>query len=282
LLVAALSVGTLAVLMNRAVQFLTWPDPQWQVASCDVGQGDATVVRSENQIALIDTGKFDQKIDSCLSRLGVKRIELLVLTHFDLDHVAALHAAVQGRQVDLAMVTSFRDERPGADWVRQQLQLEQIPVVSAEAGMTGRLGAANWLVMNPPQAGDADDSNDGSIAMLFRLSGYNLIALADLGEHAQMRVAESMGQWFDSQFREQPLVMKVAHHGSADQYAEFIEALHPQVALISVGRNNGYGHPTARTLNLLGRVGALLARTDLLGSITLGATASSIAVAGGG
>jgi competence protein ComEC len=97
-----------------------------------------------------------------------------------------------------------------------------------------------------------------------------------------MRLAAAMGQWYDASVTSVPLVMKVAHHGSADQYAEFVEAMHPAVALISVGRNNGYGHPTARTLDLLGRTGALIARTDLLGSISVGADASRLAVAGGG
>ncbi len=283
LLAIALSLGTVAGVINRVVQFASWPDPQWQVASCDVGQGDATVVRSANQIALIDTGKFDDKIDGCLKHLGISHIELLVLTHYDLDHIGAIPGAVRNRQIDLAMVTSFHDERPGANWVRDQLVIDKIPFVAAEFGMHGRLGRANWLVLNPEhEGGDAEDSNDGSIAMLFHLNGYNLLALADLGERGQMRLAASMGQWYDSRVTAEPLIMKVAHHGSADQYAEFVEAMHPAVALISVGKNNGYGHPTARTLDLLDRTGALIARTDLLGSISVGADASHLAVAGGG
>ncbi|MFM6963120.1 MAG: ComEC/Rec2 family competence protein, partial [Micrococcales bacterium] len=251
--------------------------------SCDVGQGDATVVRSAGQIALIDTGKYEDKIVSCLDKLAVSHISLLVLTHYDLDHVGAVSAAVRGRTVDMALVTSFHDDRAGANWVRTALDLAHIQATPAERGMAGQLGHANWLVLNPDHdGGDAEDSNDGSIALLFNLESYNLLALADLGERGQMRIAKHLGQWYNQQVASIPLVMKVAHHGSADQYPELIEAVHPAVALVSVGKNNGYGHPTSRTLDVLGRAGSLIARTDLLGSISIGVSVSMLAVAGGG
>jgi competence protein ComEC len=66
-----------------------------------------------------------------------------------------------------------------------------------------------------------------------------------------------------------PLVLKVSHHGSADQFAELIEAISPEVSLISVGAGNSYGHPTTRTLDLLNRVGSKVLRTDLSGAIAL-------------
>src|SRR5690606_37669184 len=68
----------------------------WQFAICPVGQGDALVVRSEGRVALIDTGPDATLVEHCLDRLGVDRIELLVLTHFDLDHIGG-SAAVIGR-----------------------------------------------------------------------------------------------------------------------------------------------------------------------------------------
>ena len=276
----ALSIGTIAVLANQLVAFTIWPDPRWQVASCDVGQGDATVVRSANRIALIDTGKSEPKINTCLSHLRVRRIDLLVLTHYDLDHIGALSSVLDSHQVVTALITSYQDERPAAGFAKWQLQQRDILVTEAETGLTGRLGSANWQVLNPDvDGGDAEDSNDGSIAMQFNLDGYNLLALADLGERAQMRIAERFGQWHDDSL---PLVLKVAHHGSADQYPELIEALHPAVTLISVGPHNGYGHPTARTLHWLNVAGSLIARTDLLGSVTVGGEANQIAISSGG
>jgi competence protein ComEC len=123
-------------------------------------------------------------------------------------------------------------------------------------------------VLSPSKTAlEAEDSNDGSISMLWRFENFQLITLADLGEKGQQRLAAEIGLWWTDP--KLPLVMKVSHHGSADQYSEFIEWLHPKLALISVGANNGYGHPTKRTLTTLNRAGATTLRTDLLGSIAL-------------
>ena len=84
-----------------------------------------------------------------------------------------------------------------------------------------------------------------------------------------MRLASESANWLSPWVREHDLVLKVSHHGSADQYAELVEYLRPKVALISVGRSNGYGHPTKRTLDLLARTSSIICRTDQLGSIGL-------------
>ena len=268
LMVAILLASSLGIVVNQFVRTSIWPMSDWQVSSCDVGQGDATVIRDRGSIALIDVGRDGKKIDSCLSKLGVLRIDLLVLTHFDLDHVNGLSGAISNRAVSQAIVTSFQDERPGADFSRLQLATQSIPVVQAEAGMNGRVGSVRWKVLSPSRTAiEAEDSNDGSVTMLFQFSNFQLITLADLGEKGQMRLASTLGSWYNDSSL--PLVMKVAHHGSADQFPEFIEWLKPKLALISVGKNNGYGHPTQRTISALNRAGATILRTDLLGSISL-------------
>lgn len=268
LMVAILLASSLGIVVNQFVRASIWPMSDWQVSSCDVGQGDATVIRDRGSIALIDVGRDEKKIDSCLSKLGVLRIDLLVLTHFDLDHVNGLSGAISNRVVSQAIVTSFQDERPGADFSRLQLATQSIPVVQAEAGMNGRVGSVRWKVLSPSRTAiEAEDSNDGSVTMLFQFSNFQIITLADLGEKGQMRLASILGSWYNDSSL--PLVMKVAHHGSADQFPEFIEWLKPKLALISVGKNNGYGHPTQRTISALNRAGATILRTDLLGSISL-------------
>ena len=267
---AILACCSFGVVLNQAIRVAMWPDSNWQVASCDVGQGDATVIRSHSAIAVIDVGRDDKKIDTCLSKLGVQHIDLLVLTHFDADHVAGLSGAIRNRNVGRAMLTSFVDDRPGANFSRFQLTAAGIPIATAETGLHGMLDQVFWKVLSPSRtASEAEDSNDGSITMLWQFSDFSLITLADLGEKGQMRLAESLTTWQDQFEVEHPLVMKVSHHGSADQYPEFVEGLHPQLALISVGKHNGYGHPTSRTLATLNRAGSTILRTDLLGSISV-------------
>lgn len=262
--------ASFAGLTNSAVQMSRWPGLDWQIASCDVGQGDATVLRSAEKVALIDVGRFDPKIDSCLNRLGVGKIDLLVLTHFDFDHVGGLAGALRNRQVDVALLSPFEDVRPAVKATREMLTGAGVNPVYAERGMTGSLGEIGWSVLSPSKtAAEAEDSNDASITMLFRFESFSLLTLADLGEKGQMRLASESSAWLSPWVREHDLVLKVSHHGSADQYAEFIEYLHPKVALVSVGRSNGYGHPTKRTLDLLARTSSIICRTDQLGSIGL-------------
>jgi competence protein ComEC len=87
------------------------------------------------------------------------------------------------------------------------------------------------------------------------------------------------GNWLRAQrIHKLPLVLKVAHHGSADQYPELIEELRPDLSLVSVGAENSYGHPTKRTLNLLEQVGSVIARTDLLGSVAISPSEGGLAV----
>lgn len=268
LVVVGLAATSFGVILNQAVRHSLWPMPDWQVASCDVGQGDATVIRDGQSVAVIDVGRDEKLIDSCLSKLGVAHIDLLVLTHFDADHVNGLSGALRGRTVSLAMLTGFVDDRPGANNSKLRLEQKGVAVVTAEVGLQGHISKVSWKVLSPTRtAVEAEDSNDASIAMLWHFSNFQLLTLADTGERAQQRLAASLATWWTEP--NIPLVLKVSHHGSADQYPELHEWLKPQVALISVGKNNGYGHPTRRTIGTLERVGASILRTDLLGSVAI-------------
>ena len=240
----------------------------YTLINCDVGQGDALVIRSKGQVALIDVGREDQSIDACLTNLGISRINLLVLTHFDMDHIGGVVGAVAGRSVDEALITSFADSRPGADFANSYLQGLGIPLVKAEVGMTGKLGDFLWQALSPHKGGpEAQDSNDGSVTMLWQDPFIALLTLADLGERGQLRVGKESEALLTSGFGGRVVVVKVAHHGSADQAPEFYEAIKPSLALISVGEHNSYGHPTKRALDMLSFLGTQVLRTDESGAI---------------
>ena len=269
-LIAAIAFSAV-VALRSSIKDLGFAASDWFYVSCDVGQGDATVIRSGTHVAVIDVGREPKPIDECLKRLGINHIELLVLTHFDLDHVGGVAGALSGRKVDSAMLTSFVDDRPGAFATQQVIEQAKIPVIYGEKGLEGTLGAFKWLVLSPHHAGaDSEDSNDGSVTMYWVSNKVRIITLADLGAKGQMRLAQERAQWWDAQMQKVPLILKVSHHGSADQYPEFIEWLNPTVSTISVGAGNTYGHPTEVTLNLLKTCSQLILRTDLQGSISLG------------
>ena len=285
---AGLSIGIVcAVLFGGLVshQFSSssWPPKDWSVVSCDVGQGDGTVIKSQGKVAVIDVGRETNPIRNCLDRLGIKHINILVLTHFDLDHVGGLDGALIGRTVDNALITSYQDQRPAAEITWRKLRQHAASLTQAETGMHGTLGDFSWQVLSPHRgAAEAQDSNDGSVTMLFRGDGLVLVALADLGERGQRRLVDESASWLGGGFGSIPVIVKVAHHGSADQFPGFYSALRPELALISDGVGNDYGHPTARALKILQQVGAKIQRTDMEGSIAVVSDAEGLRVYGAG
>ena len=257
--IAATLLGQNPVLLGRVL-------PNWSVFACDVGQGDAFVLRSSDQIAVIDVGPDPDKIDSCLTQLQITRIDLLVLTHFDIDHVGGLDGVLKNRFLETAITTSFVDSRPAARATEARLESEATRVIKPRAGDRGVFGTGSYLILNPGNPSEFyEDSNDASVSMLFWFDGVQILMLADLGESGQMRATPLLLDAFQKQTCS---ILKVAHHGSANFYQELYQELDFDLALISVGAGNGYGHPTSRALATLGEAGIQVARTDQHGWIS--------------
>lgn len=274
-LVLVMFVAQLAGKAGRGV----FPGENWVMVACDVGQGDATVLRAGSQIAVIDVGRDPQPIDRCLRRLEIRHIALLVLTHFDLDHVGGLAGALEGRAVTQAITTQFVDERPGARDCERLLQQEGIPLRKVSLGDAGSLGAEaasvrlDWLVLTPHAGGEGSiSSNDGSVAMFWHRPGLNIFTMADLPASGQQRIIQEKPMWWRQEYASAPTILKLSHHGSADQDPAFLAWVHPAIATISVGAGNSYGHPTAKALNWLASDALLTLRTDQLGSLAIDAS----------
>lgn len=177
-------------------------------------------------------------------------------------------------------MTSFSDDRPGADITQELLAAKGISMVRSEKGMSGSLGDFQWLVLSPHRgAPEAEGSNDASTSMFWTNSQIALFTMADSGERAQLRIGSEYQSLIESDFGSKVVVVKVAHHGSADQAPEFYEEIAADIALISVGQDNSYGHPTKRTLDLLSRTGTRVMRTDEMGAIGLLETEAGLEVA---
>ncbi len=254
----------------------------WQVLNCDVGQGDALLLRDGGEVALIDVGREDAPIDNCLDDLGIRHIDLLVLTHFDADHVGGIAGALEGRSVGLALLSGFDDDRPLVKLVSDVLSVSAQRVEIGYSGVTGSLGSASWRVLAPSfAANEAEDSNDASVVVLFEMTGFNVLTLGDLGERGQLRLVRNYWPVL-FELRQMPLILKVAHHGSKDQSNELHELVQPDVALISVGKDNDYGHPSRNLLAILADAKARTLRTDLLGPISIRVEAGKLVAATGG
>ncbi|MGN6272800.1 MAG: ComEC/Rec2 family competence protein [Protaetiibacter sp.] len=239
----------------------------WQYAMCDVGQGDATLIRSDGVVALVDTGPDPEPLAACLDDLGIARIDLLVLTHYDMDHVGGTDA-VLGR-VEVALVGPVGDD--GDELLRERLRASGARLVPAEAGMSGRIGALDWRALWPPPRG-VEPGNPASIALLVTPGAgcgacLSALLLGDLDEESQQRML--------SKAHPPPVdVLKVAHHGSRDFSERLYRRTAASVGLIGVGADNDYGHPTDRALEALAASGTAAFRTDLDGLILVAPPAS--------
>ena len=256
-------------------------DGEWDVVNCDVGQGDALVVRSQGVVALIDVGREPEPIDKCLENLQVTKIDLLVITHFDADHAGGIYGALNNRYVETAIISGFADDRPLVSLVETALAQSKVEVLTGFAGMGGKLGELKWRVLAPTaKATEAKDSNDASVIVSFTGAGYGLLALGDLGGVGQTRLMRNAGGVLN-ELSGMPLLLKVAHHGSADQSTELFRLLSADIAIFSVGQNP-YGHPTKKALDQAALSGSRIVRTDQLGSIALRFQEQAWSISGAG
>ncbi|MDX2784677.1 ComEC/Rec2 family competence protein, partial [Streptomyces caniscabiei] len=254
-----------------------WPPPGWRFVMCDVGQGDATVLAAgEGAGVVVDAGPDPVSVDRCLTSLGITEIPLVVLTHFHADHVMGLPGVLRGRSVGAIATTGFAEPVEQAAFVRREAAARRIPLTRAVAGEEWRTGSLTWRVLWPP--GDQavpDGPNDASVTMLVRSAGLTLLLLGDLEPPGQRELAKSP----EAAALGTVDVVKVAHHGSAYQDPGLIRAMAPELALISVGADNPYGHPAPSTVAALRAGGATVLRTDEDGAVAVAGTAEELLVA---
>ncbi|BDZ38030.1 ComEC/Rec2 family competence protein [Microbacterium suwonense] len=160
-LIVALGATGARMLLSGPLATLTTPG-EWSIAACDIGQGDAVLIRSAGRTALVDTGPDPDALRDCLAQTGTSHIDLLVLTHFDLDHVGGT-GAVTGRvgTVLHGPVADRGDRRLLDDLANSGATLRE-----ASTGLSGTLGGARWRVLWPnPDPIAFPSGNDASVVV---------------------------------------------------------------------------------------------------------------------
>jgi competence protein ComEC len=262
------------VLVVHPIGRLGWPPHGWLMVACDVGQGDGLVLNAGEGVAVVvDTGPDPTLMDRCLDRLHVSTVALVVLTHFHADHVDGLAGVLDGRAVSEIEVSPDADPPDRAATVRTLAAQAGVPVTVAVAGERRTIGQLSWQVLGPLRfgaatGGDASARDEGSgpnnasIVMLLDADGYRFLLSGDAEPEEQSDILRSGADLGVD-------VLKVAHHGSANQNPLYIAHTGAAVAVISVGADNDYGHPAPQALALLARLGATVYRTDLDGDVAV-------------
>lgn len=272
------------------------PGSKAKMIMCDVGQGDAILIIKGNNQVLIDGGPSSEKILSCLEEYVPfydRTIELIVLTNTDSDHMNGLSAVIDRYNV-MHFVTA--DGVHGSDALNKiisKLSEAKIAVGSVERGdmlsIVGKHGSdrlelkvlwptdtnTEYVAVLGTQINSAKreqilgasakrgNLNERSVVLLLLEDNKSILLMGDAGDQTEKELIK-MGNLPDID------ILKVGHHGS--KYAstlDFLQTIKPEIAMISVGTKNTYGHPTPETLDRLSKVGAVVRRTDKEGTIEL-------------
>lgn len=241
-----------------------WPPTGWAVVACDVGQGDAEVLSTAEpgRAIVVDTGPEPGPVDECLARLGVDRVPLVVLSHLHADHISGLDSVFDGRSVGAVAVGPGR--MPAWAWrqVAQVAARHGVPLLELELGQRLDWPGLSLEVIGPRyvdsrQDDDADGTNINNTSIVLRAftpAGRVLLT----GDVELLAQGDLLGSGTDLRAE----VLKVPHHGSRFSNPQFLAAVAPRLALISVGAGNSYGHPSKSTVDSLVADGALVTRTD--------------------
>ena len=256
-----------------AVLVLSWgmtqPDGQLHIVFMNVGQGDATFIQtpSGRQI-LVDGGLYPSVLNDQLGRqmpFWDKEIDVLVATHPDADHVSGLVGVFDRYRVN-QLITNGQSfgESPIYDEVLAAAENQKTEVRPVQAGEVIQIEDGVRLeVVHPGPQLIKEERNENSVSMRLVYKDFTFLFTGDAEQQAEAEMLE----------RERPLtalVFKAGHHGSnSSSSLPFLQAVQPQIVIVSAGVDNRFGHPTPEMLARATAVGAVVLRTDELGSITV-------------
>jgi competence protein ComEC len=261
----AAAVGALLVAFPARVVAPGWPPTGWLFVACDVGQGDALVVRAgTGSAAVVDVGPDPAAVDRCLRGLRIRSVPVLLLSHLHADHVGGLEGITRGRSVGEIDVGAAREPASGWRLAEQTAERLRVPLHTVTVGERRELDGVIVDVLGPERrfTGTRSDANNSSVVLRVHTGGRTLLLTGDVEIEAQQALERS-----GVDLRAD--VVKVPHHGSAYQDPGFLAAVRASVAVISVGEGNDYGHPSSLLLAELARLGPRTVRTDRDGDVAI-------------
>lgn len=256
-----------------------------EITFLDVGQGDCIYISfPDGKNMLIDGGPATPKYDAgkrivvpFLRKKGVRRLNAVVVSHPDIDHLGGLISVIEKMPVNTIIHNGYTDcETKGTKTIQEHFFVlatvkRQIKCQKVARGdrIIGYKNDVNIEIINPPAMFFKDtqsDVNNNSIAMKLSYGMVTVLFTGDIEEEAQRDLLKNKDNLKDLSAS----ILKMPHHGSESaSVLSFLESVNPKIAIIQVGKNNPFGHPSESTLSKLSSLNILVYRTDIHGAVTL-------------
>ena len=236
-------------------------DSSFEVNFIDVGQADSAIIICDGKAMLIDGGNADDSslIYTYLKNHGIDHLDYLVCTHAHEDHVGGLAGALNYATVAVAYCPVKSYDSKAFNNFTKYLENQGVSITVPSAGDTFTLGSASVTVLGP--INPSDEPNNTSIVLRIVYGSTSFLFTGDAEREEEQDILDA-GCSLSS------TVLKVGHHGGETSTTyPFLREVMPQYAIISVGADNSYGHPTEATLSRLRDAGVTVYRTDMQGNI---------------
>ena len=238
--------------------------PASEIVYLDVGQGDSTLIRTPKLMMLIDgggtpRGDYDvgaRTVLPALRAMNVRKLDVMVATHADADHIEGLSSVMLGLPVGELWIGQRKDD-PNLNTLLRIAAERHVPVREVRRGDVVQAGEARFTVLWPTGKPFSEADNDNSVVIKLDTPRFHTIFLGDLPDPIESQLGVGRLD-----------ILKTAHHGSRFSTGElFLQETRPREAVISVGRANSYGHPNPQVLERLTAAGVRVWRTDQVGTV---------------
>jgi competence protein ComEC len=240
-------------------------DTNLQIIACDVGQGDAILIQKNTTQILIDGGP-NQSVLNCLGRhipFWDKQIELVILTHPQADHYSGLIDVFKNYKVKNFGESNTNSSSQGYQVLKNLVGGSGVKAIPMHQGTSIRVGMMQLDIVWPLPNSEAKNVNDGGVVTLLKYAQFEALFTADV----ENEVSDTLSEYSEIQNLN---YIKVNHHGSRNGMSQkLLNAVNPEVAVISSSSKNSYGHPHAEIIEMLTKMGVKTLRTDEIGDVTI-------------
>lgn len=260
------------LLLNCLIYYI--PNPGFYITFIDVGQGDGILIHGDNGMkVMVDGGSTSEKqvakycIVPYLKAEGIGTIDYSIITHTDKDHISGILEILENNnsnriRIKNLVMPDINMKDDTYNELIEKAKLKKINVLYIKKGDTLSLGKTKIKCIYPETTTTASDKNDYCTVLSVKNKTSKILLTGDISKEIEEKIKDDI--------EENYTVLKVAHHGSNYSSSEkFLKKVNPKYSIISVGKNNSYGHPGNETMERLRKQGGVIYRTDEKGGITI-------------